>query len=100
MKLANLLMERRITMDLEARTKEQAVRELLDMLKREGIRLDYDAVLESIGEREEIENTSYGRGFAFPHARTDAVEEMYILIGLSRQGLEDKTPDDVPVHMV
>ncbi len=100
MKLANLLMERRIKIALEARTKADAVRELLELVRREGVRIDYDTVLASIREREEVEDTSYGRGVAFPHARTDAVEEMFILIGISKTGLEDKTPDDVPVHMV
>jgi mannitol/fructose-specific phosphotransferase system IIA component (Ntr-type) len=100
MKLANLLMERRISMDLRAQTKDSAISELLQMIPTEGIMLDYDAIFQSIREREEIENTSYGRGFSFPHARTDAVNEMYILIGISRQGLEDKTIDGVPVHVV
>jgi CBS domain-containing protein len=99
-KLANLIMERRVNIDLHARTKEEAVQELLEMIKAEGVKLEYDTVLQSVWEREEIENTSYGRGFAFPHARTDAVQEMYILIGVSKQGLQDKTPDGVPVHVV
>ncbi len=100
MKLANLIMERRVNTDLRARTKDEAVQELLDMIKAEGVKFDYATVLHSVREREEIENTSYGRGFAFPHARTDAVQEMYILIGVSKQGLQDKTPDGVPVHVV
>jgi len=98
-KLANLLMERRINIDLQAHTKEEAVHELLNMIKREGVRLDFEAIERSIWEREEVEDTSYGRGVAFPHARTDAVEEMYILVGISRPGLKDKTPDGIPVHM-
>lgn len=100
MKLANLLMERRININLQAGTKEEAVHELLDMIKREGVRLDFEAIERSIWEREEVEDTSYGRGVAFPHARTDAVEEMYILVGISRSGLKDKTPDGIPVHMI
>ncbi len=100
MKLANLLMERRINIDLQALTKEGAVHELLDMIKREGVRLDFEAVARSIWEREEVEDTSYGRGVAFPHARTDAVDEMYILVGISRTGLKDRTPDGIPVHMI
>ena len=100
MKLANLLMERRIKTNLKARTKEEAVRELLDMIRLEGVKLNYESVLKSIWEREEVEDTSYGRGFAFPHARTDAVDEMYILIGISKSGLEDKTPDNIPLHMI
>ncbi len=100
MKLANLLMERRINMNLRSRTKDEAVQELLEMLTAEGVSFDYDAVMATIREREEIEDTSYGHGFAFPHGRTDAVKELYILIGISRQGLEDKTPDDIPVHVI
>ncbi|NOY89114.1 MAG: CBS domain-containing protein [FCB group bacterium] len=100
MKLANLLMERRININLKARTKDEAILELLDMIKSESVKLDYDAILKSINEREEIENTSYGHGFAFPHARTDAVKEMYILCGVSKKGLEGKTVDGIPVHVV
>jgi CBS domain-containing protein len=100
MKLANLLLERRINIDLMATTKDEAVRELLGMIKAEGVKLDYDAILRSVREREEVENTSYGHGFAFPHARTDAVGEMYILIGVSKRGFAEKTPDGVPVQVV
>lgn len=100
MKLANLLMDRRINLELQARTKDEAVNEMLDMIKEEGVVLDYDAVLSSIREREEVEDTSYGHGFAFPHARTDAVNEMFILVGVSKKGLEGKTNDNIPVHIV
>jgi CBS domain-containing protein/mannitol/fructose-specific phosphotransferase system IIA component (Ntr-type) len=93
-------MERRISIDLKSKTKDEAIVELLGLVRNEGVRLDFDTILGSIREREEIENTSYGHGFAFPHARTDAVSELYILIGVSRQGLEGKTADDVPVHVV
>jgi len=95
-----LLLERRIKLDLKARTKDEAVGELLDLVRQEGVELNFDAVLGSIREREEVENTSYGHGFAFPHARTDAVSEMFILIGVSRKGLEGKTPDQLAVHVV
>ncbi len=100
MKLANLIMERRVIIDLAARTKDESVVELIKLLKGEGIKLDYDEILKAVREREEIEDTSYGHGFAFPHARTNAVKEMYILMGISKKGLVDKTRDGVPVHTV
>ena len=100
MKLANLLMERRIKIDLKARSKDDAIIELLELIKHEGVSFDYDEVLQSIKAREEIENTSYGHGFSFPHARTNAVNELYILIGVSPYGLEGKTPDSIPVHVI
>lgn len=100
MKLANLLTVQRINMNLKARTKDEAIQELLAMMRTEGVQMDYDAVLASVREREEIEDTSYGHGFAFPHARTDAVKEMYIAIGVSRKGLEGKHAANPPVHVV
>jgi PTS system fructose-specific IIA component/PTS system nitrogen regulatory IIA component len=93
-------MERRIRIGMRARTKEEAVRELLDMLSDEGVTFDYQAVIDSVREREEVENTSYGHGFAFPHARTDAVSELFILIGISADGLAEEAPDGVRVHVV
>jgi len=99
-KLANLLMDRRINIELKAHTKEEAVLELLDMIRDEGISLDYDEIVRSVKERDEVESTSYGRGFAFPHARTNAVNELYILIGIAKNGLGDKTPDNIPLHAV
>ena len=100
MKLANLLMERRININLKAETKDQACRELLNLVRDEGVNLDYEEILRSIREREEVEDTSYGHGFAFPHARTDAVNELYILIGVSKEGLIGRTHDSVPVQVV
>jgi mannitol/fructose-specific phosphotransferase system IIA component (Ntr-type) len=93
-------MERRIKINLKADNKDAAVRELLDLVHDEGVELDYDVILRTIREREDVENTSYGHGFAFPHARTDAVKEMYILIGISKEGLISKTQDGIPVHVV
>lgn len=100
MNLANLIMERRISINLRAKTKDEAVVELLDLIKSEGVQLDFESILKSVREREEIENTSYGHGFAFPHARTDAVNELYILIGISKEGLEGKTVDGMPSHVI
>ena len=100
MKLANLLMERRVNIDLKAKSKDEAVVELLDLIKAEGVKLDYEKILKAVREREDLEDTSYGHGFAFPHARTKAVDEMYILVGISKSGLEGRTCDSIPVHVV
>ncbi len=100
MKLANLIMERRVITDLSAHTKDEAVVELLKLLRNESVKIEFDEVLKAVRDREEIEDTSYGHGFAFPHARTNAVKEMYILVGVSKKGLENKTRDNVPLHVV
>lgn len=100
MRLANLLDEDLIVCNLAVSNKQDAIKELLNLVKKKYPDHNYDAILESILDREEIESTSYGRGIAFPHARTDAVDEMYVAVGISGKGLEDKTPDDQPLRMV
>jgi len=100
MRLANILDEDLIVCNMSATRKQEAIELLLDRVKTKYPHHDYDAILQSIVDREEIENTSYGRGVAFPHARTDAVDEMYIAVGISKKGLDDKTPDGKPLHVI
>jgi len=100
MRLANLLSEDMVTHNLSATTKREAIEELLGMIRKKYPKHNYRSILRSIIEREEIENTSYGKGVAFPHARTDAVSEMYVAVGVSPKGLVDKTPDNEPLRVI
>lgn len=100
MRLANMLKEEFIIENLQATSKEKAIDELLDLLTRSNPGINIDKIRSMIWEREEIENTSYGRGFAFPHARTDEVDDMFIMLGVSSTGLEGKTPDGMPLQVV
>ncbi len=100
MRLGNLLRENFVIENLRAGDKAGAIDELLNLIRniRPGINLD--SIRDLVMEREEIEDTSYGRGFAFPHARTDEVDDMFVALGISRTGLSDKTPDNIPVSVV
>lgn len=100
MRLANLLDEDLIVHDMKATHKLEAIEELLALVKQKYPKHDYAAILKSIIYRENVEDTSYGRGVAFPHARTDAVDDMYIALGISKKGLQDKTPDGQPLRFI
>jgi mannitol/fructose-specific phosphotransferase system IIA component (Ntr-type)/CBS domain-containing protein len=100
MRLGNLLKENFVIDNLKATSKEEAIDELLALIKRTQPSVNVEKIRALILEREEIENTSYGHGFAFPHARTDEVDDMYISLGISRNGLKNKTPDNIPLTAV
>jgi len=100
MRLGNMLKEEYIIESLSAGTKEEAIDELLNLLSKNSPRMNIDVVRGLIFEREEIENTSYGHGFAFPHARTDEVDDLIVILGVSKNGLRGKTPDNIPVSVV
>jgi len=100
MRLSKLIDENLIITDLKAKTKDEAIERLLDLIKAKHPVLDRNKILKAVREREEIENTCYGHGYAFPHARTDAVERMYIVLGISKTGLQDDTPDGQPLRVI
>ncbi len=101
MKLSNLLADDLVVADMPATTtKHEAIEALLGLIIQKFPLLDRKRIHAAIEERERIENTSYGHGFAFPHARTDEVQRMYIALGISKHGLSDKTPDGVPLRCV
>lgn len=81
-------------------TKKEAIAYLIDRISKQYPLLDCEQISLAVDDRERIENTSYGHGFAFPHARTDEVQRMYIAVGVSKRGLSDKTPDGVPLRVV
>jgi PTS system nitrogen regulatory IIA component len=100
MRLANMLDEDLVNHEMKAADKHDAIVELLELVRSKHPDYDYDEILKSVLDREDIENTSYGRGVAFPHARTDAVDEMFIAVGVSPKGLSDRTPDGKPLRMI
>ena len=100
MRLGNMLKEEYIVADLQAETKGSAISELLSLLNQNSPGINALKIRDLIFEREEIENTSYGHGFAFPHARTDEVDDLIIGLGVSKNGLREKTPDNIPLNVV
>ncbi|NIP43566.1 MAG: CBS domain-containing protein [candidate division Zixibacteria bacterium] len=100
MRLSRILDKDLVVPRLKSRYKIDAIGEILDMVIQKHPHLDRETLEAKIIERENIENTSYGRGFAFPHARTDAVDEMYTALGLAPQGLEDKTKDQQKLQVI
>jgi CBS domain-containing protein/mannitol/fructose-specific phosphotransferase system IIA component (Ntr-type) len=100
MRLAAMLDPALVKSDLKAESKAGAISELMDLVGKKYPEIDRGGVLASIAEREEIETTSFGRSFAFPHARTDLVKDMHVAIGISKKGIKAPTPDGRPLHVV
>ncbi|MCI0330575.1 MAG: CBS domain-containing protein [candidate division Zixibacteria bacterium] len=100
MKLGDLLSPELVLCNLSASTKKEAIAEMLKKIGERYDHLDTDLLLESVMEREEVEPTNLGRGFAFPHSRTEAVKEMIFSLAISRAGVPDKTPDQKPVNVI
>lgn len=97
--LADMISEDRIV-DLEAQSKEDALRELVSVMARSKHVLDKEALLRAILEREKTLSTGVGIGVAVPHAMIPEVADFVIAIGRSRKGIEFDALDEKPVNII
>ena len=84
--LADLLTEQQVILRLRSRRPLNAIREIVDVLASGKIAKP-EAFLEQVLTREQTHASAVDSGVAFPHARTDLVDEIVIGIGRSRAGI-------------
>jgi mannitol/fructose-specific phosphotransferase system IIA component (Ntr-type) len=87
---ADLLHEQQVILRLRSRKPANAIREIVDVLAADisGRKMDNpEAFLEQVLAREQTHPSVVENGVAFPHARTDLVDEIVIGVGRSRAGI-------------
>ena len=85
--VAQLLQPSRILLDIVATDKNEAIMEVAGIVRGDPDALDFDCFCRELLARDELQSTAVGYGVAFPHARTDAVREIVIAAGRSREGV-------------
>jgi mannitol/fructose-specific phosphotransferase system IIA component (Ntr-type) len=85
--LSDLLNERQIALRLNAREQSDALRELVHLLAANGKIDNADKFLEELTAREQARPSVVEHGVAFPHLRTDLVDEIVLGIGRSKAGV-------------
>lgn len=100
MKLADVLPKDLVCVPLAATNKEDAIKELVDLMASKGRAERRDELLGAVMEREAQRTTGIGRGFAVPHAKTDAVRTMVIALGKTREPIEFDSIDGKPVSLI
>jgi mannitol/fructose-specific phosphotransferase system IIA component (Ntr-type) len=88
--LADLLHEQQVILRLSSRKPANAIREIVDVLASDitGRKIaEPEAFLEQVLAREQAHPSAVENGVAFPHARTDLVDEIVIGVGRSRAGI-------------
>src|SRR5882724_4813031 len=85
--LSELLNEKQIILRLRSRKLPNALREIIQVLAQNGKIDDAEIFLEQVFAREQAHPSVVENGIAFPHARTDLVDEIVIGVGRSRAGI-------------
>ncbi|MES2997198.1 MAG: PTS sugar transporter subunit IIA [Verrucomicrobiota bacterium] len=102
MKLSKLLSRELVIPEMRESRRWQAIMELLDgLVNAGGLAAELRAeVAESLREREEQVSTGIGSGVAIPHAFSDHIQEVAMMFGRSRAGIDFESLDGRPVHFI
>jgi len=100
MKISTYLDPKFICTEMQATTKEDAIKELAEIMKDSQQIKDFDQFLKDIFEREEMMSTGIGHNIALPHARTEAVDNLIIGMGRSHKGIDFDSIDKQPVNLI
>ncbi len=85
---------------LKARTKDEAIKELVDALDRAGDLKDRELVLSDVMARERAMSTGMQDGVALPHGKTDGVDGLKVALGISNEGIEFESLDGKPARLL
>jgi fructose-specific phosphotransferase system IIA component len=88
MKLKNILNEQVISTSLKGTTKEEIIKELLEILVKTGQVSDTNSAFEDLMEREQKMSTGIQHGVAIPHAKTKSVKKLMACIGIKKEGVD------------
>lgn len=100
MRITDVLTAATVAVNVPLRTKEEVLDYLVSLIDKTGLVHDSGKVRTVIAEREKIMSTGIGKGFAFPHAKTDAVGDTVAAVVTLREPVEYQSLDNQPVSIV
>ena len=100
MKICDLLKENLIIPEFEGTSKEDVINELIDLFKGDERIDDLEKVRTAVLDREKIMSTGVGKGFAIPHGKTNAINEIIAAFGKTKNPIDYQALDNQPVNLI
>jgi fructose-specific phosphotransferase system IIA component len=100
MRVCDVLTTSSVAVQVNLDTKPDALRFMIHLLDKRGVIDDVEKVQDEIFKREAIMSTGVGKGFAFPHAKTNAVHMPAGALITLRKPLDYDALDKQPVSII
>jgi PTS system fructose-specific IIC component/PTS system nitrogen regulatory IIA component len=100
MLLSELFPPEFIKIGLEAEDKDEVFEELADAFCQASHLNIREDILDAVRERERKMSTGIQKGIAVPHGKSNAVDQVYGMLGISRQGIDYDALDGEPVYLL
>jgi fructose-specific phosphotransferase system IIA component len=98
--IRELISNELVDFHIEAKTKQEAIKALVDILFKAGKIFDKDEFYKSVIAREEQFSTGIGLGIAIPHGKGKMVKEAAIAFGRTEKGINFSSIDNLSVRYV
>ena len=89
-----------IKIGLEAEDKDEVFEEMADLFCQAMKISNRNDILEALWERESKMSTGIQKGIAIPHGKVKSLENVYGVLGISKNGIEYDALDDQPVYLL
>ena len=99
MELSEVLSPELIQYPLTAKTKEDAISQLLNLLVINGKLAEAEEAKTAVFKREKLMSTGVGKGVALPHGKHAHIEDVLVSFGISKEGINFDAIDGQPVHI-
>ena len=100
MRLTEILKPQNIKLPLVAKTKTEAISELVEVLNASGDVTDAKKLLDAVLERESTRTTGIGNGLAIPHGKCNGVNHLVMAIGRPATPIDFQSIDGRPVTLI
>ena len=100
MDLAKVIKKETIKLEMEVTTKDEALKELVELLYENNKISDKEAFLEDVLYRESLGTTGIGNYIAIPHGKSKFVNKTSLALGRTKQDIEWETLDGLPVRFI
>jgi len=97
--LAEFFHESLCIFELTATNKHDALTEMVGSVGEKLQFKDKDLLLDMLINRESLGSTAIGKGVAFPHGRSLAIQELTVLFARSATGIDFDALDSKPTHL-
>ena len=99
MKISEILDKRAVKIGLTSVKKEDVLKELVEMLAQVEDIGDPKNLVKTLLEREKLGSTGIGQGIAIPHGKTDTINRLIAVLGISKSGVNFDALDGEPVFI-
>jgi len=95
MNITDLIKKEFIIEELKSKTKKEVLLELSEVFLRGGVKVDCDAMVEVLQEREKLGSTGIGDGIAIPHGKLPGLENLVVSFGRAIEGIDFDSLDGI-----